>query len=105
MSDEKKTITGLSPSSFSEYSACNRKWFLRKVARVPIDPDASEDYSAFNIGKAFHKALEDTGHNLAGFTHVQCVAVCAEFGVAEITVGDFVKIGVYYQVSFICAAP
>ena len=81
--DEIKKPTGLSPSSFGEYSACNRKWFLRKVLKAPIDPDATEDYSAFMIGKAFHKALEDTKHNLAGFTHAQCIAVCAEFGVDE----------------------
>lgn len=83
MSVEKKTITGLSPSSFSEFSACQRKWFLRKVARVPIDSDATEDYSAFNVGKAFHKALEDTNHNLQGFTHAQCIAVCAQFDVTD----------------------
>ena len=84
MSEEVKTpITGLSPSSFGEFTACNRKWFLRKVAKVAIDPDASEDYAAFNFGKAFHKALEDTKHNLESYTHAQTIAVCAEFGVVE----------------------
>jgi hypothetical protein len=74
---------GLSPSSFSEYSACQRKWFLRKVLKAPIDSDATEDYSAFMVGKAFHKALEDTKHSLTGYTHAQCVAVCAEFDVTD----------------------
>lgn len=83
MTEEKRQITGLSPSSFGEFTACNRKWFLRKVAKVAIDPDASEDYAAFNFGKAFHKALEDTKHNLSDYTHAQAIAVCAEFGVVE----------------------
>jgi len=83
MSEEKKVITGLSPSSFAEFTACNRKWFFRKVAKTPIDSDASEDYSAFNLGKAFHKALEDTKHNLEGYTHAQAVDVCAQFDVAD----------------------
>lgn len=82
MTDIKKP-TGLSPSSFGEFSACSRKWFLRKVAKAAIDPDASEDYTAFDLGKAFHKCLEDTKHDLAGFTHSQCVTVCAQFGVVD----------------------
>jgi hypothetical protein len=74
---------GLSYSSFTEYSACPRKWFYRKVLKYPIDSDASEDTEAFSIGKAFHKALENTKHNLNGFTFSDCISVCAEFDVVE----------------------
>ena len=72
---------GLSPSSFQEFSSCQRKWFLRKVAKVPIDTDASEDYAAFNIGKAFHKCLEDTKHDLTGLTYSQVKLTSLDFGI------------------------
>lgn len=83
MSDKPKQHSGLSYSSFTEYQGCNRKWFLRRVLKLPIDTDASEDTEAFNVGKAFHKCLEDTKHNLTGFTLQACADVCVEFGLED----------------------
>jgi hypothetical protein len=80
---EVKEARGLSYSSYSEYTACPRKYFYRKVAKFPIDSDASEDTEAFMIGKTFHKCLEDTKHDLTGYTFQQCVSVGAEFGVED----------------------
>lgn len=77
-------MRGLSYSSFTEYSACARKWFLRKVAKVPIDTDADASTEAFDIGKSFHKCLEDTKHDLVGYTFDACRLVCAEFGIKDI---------------------
>jgi len=80
---EVKKHQGLSYSSFTEYQGCNRKWFLRKVLKLPIDSDASEDTLAFNIGKAFHKCLEDTKHNLKGFKFDDAMAACVTFGIED----------------------
>lgn len=75
---------GLSPSSFQLFSACNRKYFLKKIAKADIDPDASEDTEAFRIGKAFHKVLEVTQHNLSGFSLDKIRAiVCGEYELSE----------------------
>jgi len=62
----RKDHRGLSPSSLSLFQGCARKYYLKKVAKVPIDDDASTDTEAFDIGKAFHKVLEDNMHVLTG---------------------------------------
>lgn len=41
---------------------CQRKYYYYKVERAEKDPDFEENWDAFNMGKAFHKALEDTLH-------------------------------------------
>lgn len=74
---------GLSYSSFAEFSACSRKWFIRKVLKSPIDPDAPESTEAFDIGKSFHKCLENTKHDLKGYTLGQCQEVCKEFNITD----------------------
>lgn len=61
---EKVEHTGLSPSSFAEYQACGKKYYYRKVAKLPFDADYDDDLSVFNVGKAFHKACEDVYHEL-----------------------------------------
>lgn len=83
MSDEIKPKR-LSYSSFMDYSSCSRRWFLRKVKNAPIDSDADVSTEAFDIGKSFHRCLELTNHNLAGFTLQKCAEVCAEFEVTEL---------------------
>ncbi len=65
----RKDHAGLSPSSLSLFQSCARKYYLKKVAKVPIDDDASEDTEAFDIGKAFHKVLEDNKHELKGLKY------------------------------------
>jgi PD-(D/E)XK nuclease superfamily len=80
---EIKKARGLSYSSFSEYSSCQKKYFYRKIAKYPIDPDASESTEAFDVGRSLHKCLENTKHDLAGFTFQNCVAVCAEFNITD----------------------
>lgn len=70
---------GLSPSSYNLYSSCQRKYYLRKIAKVPIDPDASDDTEALRLGKAFHKCLEITWHELTGFTFARMAEVIAEY--------------------------
>jgi len=75
--------SGLSPSSLALYIGCGRKYFLKKIAKVAIDPDQSADTVALNVGKAFHKVLEDTQHNLDGITYKQVHHTVAEFIDAE----------------------
>lgn len=82
MTEEQKP-RGLSYSSFTEYSACSRKWFIRKVLKLPIDTDADASTEAFDVGKAFHKCLEDTKHDLKGFTFQQCADACRSFNVED----------------------
>ena len=42
------------------------RYWHRKVNKTAKDTDFEEDYLAFNIGKAFHKVLEDTKHTAQG---------------------------------------
>jgi hypothetical protein len=55
----------LSPSSFSEFQACNRKYYYRKIKKLPFDSDYEDDQTVFNVGKAFHKACEDSLHDVS----------------------------------------
>lgn len=59
---------GLSPSSLTLFLTCQRKYFHRKIAKTPIDTDVEDDVEALQVGKAFHKCLEDTKHDLEGVT-------------------------------------
>lgn len=59
---EAKSHKGLSPSSFQLYQACSRKYWFKKVKKLSPDRDYSDDTSVFNIGKAFHRACEDSLH-------------------------------------------
>jgi hypothetical protein len=76
---------GLSPSSFALYMGCQRKYYHKKVAKTEIDSDASEDMEAFQVGKAFHKLLEDTKHTLSGLTVGQIRLTTASFGLDDNT--------------------
>lgn len=67
--DTPKTHSGLSPSSFSLFQACPRKYYHYKVAKTPIDSDVSENTESLDVGKCFHKILENTRHNLNGLTY------------------------------------
>lgn len=58
----KAVDTRLSYSSGQLLKNCTQKYFNYKVAGVPKDPDAEENYDAFNIGKAFHWVLESNMH-------------------------------------------
>lgn len=75
---------GLSPSSLGLFLGCNRKYYYKKIAKTPIDIDASEDTEALRVGSAFHKCLENTKHALDGFTLTAAQAVvCGEFELSE----------------------
>jgi hypothetical protein len=85
MSLVKKERTGLSPSSFSEYQSCGRKYFYRKVAGLAPDADYDDDQSVFNIGKAFHKACEDVFHDIESLSddHLKGIIELYQLGVDE----------------------
>lgn len=74
---------GLSPSSLALYSSCQRKYFLKKIAKVPQDSDVPEDMENFQIGKAFHKCLEDTIHKLDGYSYDAVLKVIEAEGLEE----------------------
>lgn len=57
-----KFIPKMSYSSACTLRKCERKYWLAKVAKVPIDSDASVDTEAFAYGKAYHEILELTKH-------------------------------------------
>lgn len=52
----------LSYSSSVMLSNCTQKWVHYKVLKTPKDADVTEDAEALQIGKIFHKVLEDTYH-------------------------------------------
>lgn len=61
---EGKKCEQLSYSSASQVLSCEQKYWHRKIAKTPIDPDAEESTDAFDTGKAFHQYLEDTEHKM-----------------------------------------
>lgn len=73
----------LSPSSFGEFSACQRKYFYRKVLKLPNDPDYEEDNEAFKVGKAFHKVLEVRKHELSGLPLKEVAEAAISEGVED----------------------
>lgn len=73
MSEEKDTR--LSYSSATLLSNCSQKYHYKKVAEVAKDTDVDEDYTAFNIGKAFHHVLEHTNHVYPGNEELQKMVV------------------------------
>lgn len=74
---------GLSPSSLALYMGCQRKYYYKKLANFPPDADAEEDYEAFEVGKAFHKVLEDTKHDLTGISYAAVLKTVKSFKVAD----------------------
>ena len=65
MTEEFKPITGnqLSYSSATLLKNCSQKYYYHKVAEdISKDPDAEENYDAFNVGKAFHWVMEENMH-------------------------------------------
>lgn len=79
----KQEHKGLSPSSFSLFQQCNRKYFFRKIAKHPIDSDVPPDWDAFNIGLSFHKALELTNHELQNFSLIELAGIIKEFNLDQ----------------------
>ena len=59
MSDE---VIRMSHSSCQLQTACSRKYYLKKIEKVPVDIDVVEDYKHFKIGKIFHTAIENCLH-------------------------------------------
>lgn len=82
---EARPHRGLSPSSLSLFQGCQRRYFHKKVAVTKPDDDFTDDVESLNIGKAFHKCLEDTRHVLDGYTFGQAVEVCKAHGLTEFT--------------------
>lgn len=76
---EEKWDGRLSYSSFNSYMGCNKKYYLRKVARVKPDEDADVDTESFRFGKAFHKLLEDCMHNVSEITKRKIDEACDLF--------------------------
>lgn len=58
-----KIDTRLSYSSGEVVANCSQKYFHKKIASTPFDPDYRDDYDAFNIGKAFHLVQEKLRHS------------------------------------------
>jgi len=73
----------LSPSSFGEFSSCQRKYFYRKVMKYDNDPDFPEDNEPFQVGKAFHQVLENRKHQLSGLTLKEVALVAASEGIED----------------------
>lgn len=82
---EARPHRGLSPSSLSLFQGCPRRYFHKKVAVTKPDDDFDDDVESLNIGKAFHKCLEDTKHVLDGYTFAQVVEVAKAHGLTEFT--------------------
>jgi len=82
---EARPHRGLSPSSLSLFQGCQRRYFHKKVAVTKPDDDFTDDVESLNVGKAFHKCLEDTRHVLDGYAFSQAVEVCKAHGLTEFT--------------------
>ena len=78
-----KEHRGLSPSSLALFTGCQRKYYYKKVAKIPIDSDVSEEQENFDIGKTFHKVLEDRMHVLSGLTLSEVIKTAATFNLGE----------------------
>jgi hypothetical protein len=69
---------GLSPSSMSLFMSCARKYW-HKVNDTPYDKDYEDESEALQVGKAFHKVLEDCKHELSGISFSSVMKTCTEF--------------------------
>ena len=78
-----KAHRGLSPSSLSLYQTCQRRYWHKKVAETPPDDDYNDDVESLNVGKAFHKCLEDVKHDLDGYSFAQVVEVAKAHGLDD----------------------
>lgn len=78
-----RKFEGLSPSSLATFTSCARKYYLSKIEKAPRDSDADQSTEALDVGKAFHKCLEDVAHELQGFTFNDCLKTSGEFGLDE----------------------
>jgi len=63
---EEKNKDYLSYSSSTTLSACEQKYVYDKIERVKPDSDYEVSSIAFDIGKIFHKILEENRHELGG---------------------------------------
>lgn len=81
--EDKKPDSGtrLSYSSSTTLSNCQMKYFHYKVAGTKKDPDCRDDFTAFNVGKAFHQILENTMHQKSTVEMIE--EVCVFYKVEE----------------------
>ena len=68
----------LSVSSWGTLETCQTKYWHRKVAETPVDPD-HEEGDSLTFGKAFHKVLESTLHT--SYNDKLIIAAMTEFNV------------------------
>lgn len=88
MGETLKAVDGLwdeklSYSSYNMYANCPRKYLHTKVVKTEVDKDADVDTFHFRLGKAFHKLLEDSLHDLSRINMDILNAVTEEFGLSE----------------------
>lgn len=55
-------VPNMSYSSACLINSCERKYWLTKVAKVPIDTDCKEDSEPFLYGNVYHTILENVKH-------------------------------------------
>ena len=82
MTEEKKPDTRLSYSSATLLKNCSMKYYHHKVANTARDPDAEQNYDAFNVGKAFHFVMEENNHSEDKLDEL-LTAACKAFEVEE----------------------
>jgi hypothetical protein len=81
MSDTERR--GLSPSSLATYLSCPKKYWHYKVGKTKADSDVADDVESLQVGKAFHKCLEDTRHDLAGYTYPSVQSVVKDHDLSD----------------------
>ena len=74
---------GLSPSSLTLFTGCQRRYFYKKVVKVPVDSDVEEEVESLQVGKAFHQVLEDSKHVLEGFPLAAIQAIVANHELSD----------------------
>lgn len=73
----------LSHSSSNLILGCEQKYVYYKVDKVDKDIDAEDSTTAFDIGKAFHKILEDSNHQKPKAITEDLKACAEEFNLDE----------------------
>lgn len=90
-------IRPLSYSSATLLQNCPRKYWHYKINETPIDIDADKSTAAFDIGKAFHKVLEDTKHEFSKFRPQLVLDACKEFNCEDEALKIHAMLLKYYE--------
>jgi hypothetical protein len=68
----------ISYSASNTLLSCQRRYYLEKVIKAPVDADYSDSKDALQFGKAYHSVLEWTKHDSKLYEEEYLNTACAE---------------------------